>query len=229
METELIKEAFAILYKKAPVIFSIIAIPLIFFRKEITAFTKLLITWYLQRKGERIAKALEPTKHPFFNYMLKCEQIIIPNLTLENTNKERILREFLLIKFNVFRSNFFDFVSNSNYSKLTPFELQSEVMKLFDYSINEYNTKARDRFNQLGLSQEQTEYIIKAFDKWHERTVQIIGNAVQEACVTPFLNSNQERISSVLDYLKLGFKMTIQDGIKSFNSLNGKIESIKLN
>lgn len=228
-ELDLIKEAFNILYKKAPIIFSIIAIPIIFFRKELTEAIKYLIKWYLQRRGERISKALEPTKHPFFNYMNKCINITIPNIVLENQNKEKILKEFLIIKFSTFKDNFKIFVDNiNNYEKITTFELQTEIMKIFDNSINEYNQKAKQRFQELNINESQINYIIQTFDKWHEKTVNIIGNAVQEACINPFLSSNQERISQVLDYLKLGFKITIQDGVKAFSSMNGKLENIKI-
>lgn len=228
-ETKIISEAFNILYKKSPLIFSILAIIIIYFRNELKSFIKLIISWYLEKSGNRIARYIDLSKHSFFNYMKKCEQNIIPNIILENKIKERILKEFLLIKFSTFRENFYNFIKEeNNYKKLNSFELQSSVIELFNRSISEYNEKTKKVFKEIGVDEKTTNYIVSSFDELHKNTVNIIESAIQDTCINPFLDSNKEKISQILDFLKFGFKITIEDGIKSFVSLNGKIDGLSL-
>ncbi|MEM9982268.1 MAG: hypothetical protein AAF734_07215, partial [Bacteroidota bacterium] len=187
LELQFLEQALHVLLAEYPLIISW-ALLLWTGRRYLVRGSLYLIRHFLKHRGEHIAKTIQNHNHPFFSYMEKCEKIIIPNILMQSAQKTHILRTFLRLQFETFRVNVYQLVNQNKLDQLHPFDFQAEVLKAFDHSVEEYQKKARAQFEEMGIETTDIDYILRLFDQHHQGTLQLVRDAIKEACLSPFLS-----------------------------------------
>lgn len=153
--------------------------------------------------------------HPLFDYLNYNINIKIPNINIEDYNRDIIFKKFLLIKFKVFSKNFKEALK-VNFKNLDDSELRNILITNLFNSIKEYENQC----NVIGIPC----MVVTKFSKWHSPHIEMVMNAVNYITTSSFYHSQEEKLAIIFQYYITGFNQTIIDAEKTLHELNGELD-----
>lgn len=165
---------------------------------------------------ERIFKDL--IRHPFFPAMRYAVKYRIPHLDIVEPCRKLIFRDLLRIKFTVFLDNVYAFTSRQDLNEISVEHFHEAVLTAVSVSIAEYEQKMRE----AGIP----DIVIDRFGRWHQNTVDLIMELIENASNSRFYRDNNSRMIAILDWLQAAFQITLLDAEKTLGSLNGELDGI---
>lgn len=199
------------------------------FKKNINNGFENIIKMLAKKYGRDTMPIINLEHHPFFTYILESKLRYIPMVRFKSKIKEKLFKEFLTVMFSVFEVGFHKMCDANALQTLSKAELLSMILKTFNVSISEYNKLIIYRYQEMGVSEGDITLMIDKYNEWNEDTIKLLQSGITDAVNSDmFGKNNRLKMVAVLTILKVGFELMITNGVKSFNDLNGQIDSIKL-
>ena len=211
---------------------AVFLIVLFLFRKPISEASDKhlgkMIALFLKRRNQEALKIIHLQHHPFFLFMQECLNRHIPQIYMKNRTKDVVLKEFLKIRFTVFYDNWSRLIELENVMEMDKSAFKHTVVTLFHVSIQQYRDLAIKRFMEIGLDGDTANYVLSQFDGVHDKTLDIISRNLEDVCDSDYPPNMNYRMNDTLLMLKVGFELTMKDGIEAFQAINGRLENASL-
>lgn len=165
---------------------------------------------------ERVFKDI--IRHPFFPAMRYAVKYRIPHLDIPEPCRKLIFRDLLKFKFTTFLENLQAFIQKGDLNSMSVEHFHEAVLTVVSTSIMEYEQKMRESAIP--------EVVIDRFGRWHQNTIDLIMELIENASNSRFYRDNNARMVAILDWLQAAFQITLLDAEKTLGSLNGELDGI---
>lgn len=183
-------------------------------------FSGLLVYRYYSHKIDtwKVKHPYGLKNHMYFHKMGYMIKITIPTLPIDEPLRREIFRDFLDIKFRVFKKVFEEFINNGDIESLPQPDFQCKLQNAIVLGIQTYEQEARDR--------NIPEIVITKFNEWHKDTIASTETFIGNVTNSPWYSTNSQRLVAVLDFLVIAFHNTLLDAYTTLINLNGDLDVI---
>lgn len=143
--------------------------------------------------------------------------------------KTKMIRDFLHIKLSVIEDRTLEFVKDRKKTKLRDEDLYKACVDLFLGIVEEHDRLWLEHFTKKGVDEETIEYIVTTFNKWHRDTVESIQARMNSVFRSGFYKTSYQKIVAMLEVFAFSIDLVCKEGVKSFEEMNGKLESVEYN
>lgn len=175
---------------------------------------------------EKVEAKQSLLKHPlflFFESNIGKSFILSNNVTPEDADKDAINTAFLQIKLKIFHQKLKEFVVKFESNEV---EIQS-ILNLVSCCIDGYNDEASNLIIELPngrLIRGVPKCYLTKFNRWHDPHVKMVQESVLDVLENSIF-SKDEKAKMILQIIKIGFILTIEDAKLTLNQLNGDLEA----
>lgn len=214
-------EAFNILLKSLPPVIAAILVLIVFLLKKYNHY----VIGYLTNGTLNPKKNL--VNHELFSLINKTTNVSLNHVSFENDRiKTKIFKDFIRVQLTVIKENTLALIENIDINKINRVDFEHELKDLLTDIIVEYNKKAKDKFLEKGLTNEQAVTILSMFDKWHMDTLSAVYSRVDNI-TSPIYKTNYLKLLLFLEILCMMVELSITDGVKTFNDMNGYFKNLE--
>lgn len=165
--------------------------------------------------------------HDLFSTIDVLREIDLKNIHfVKSPPKTKIFRDFMIAKFNAIE-NASRLMVTEKYYKKNEIEFSTDIKKIITTIVKEYTEVAHYTFIQKGLTQEQAEHVIDMFNSWHEDTVKSVISRTESILENNFYTTNFQKTVAIFEVFAMASELTLSDGVKSFEKLNGYFDTVK--
>lgn len=165
--------------------------------------------------------------HDLFNVIDRMLKIEIFNVYFDDdVIKTKVFRDFMKIKLEEIKVQAQNMI-NDDILKLDSTSLKFEIANILTDMIHMYNIKAVREFRSNGLTQPQINYVMSVFDKWSDDTMNAVRSRINSILGGSYHKTNHQKIIAIFEVLSMAVELSMTDGVKGFNELNGYFKSIK--
>jgi hypothetical protein len=148
-----------------------------------------------------------------------------------DVNKTKIFHDFIGLMLDEIRRNFKSLIQevnqlNRNKKEVTRDELKQVIMKTLVIIVENYCDKAERHLIDKGLSKVDAEYVVDLFEQWRSETRASINSRINAIFASSFHQTNFSRTLAVFELISVSVSLIPKDGIRSFESMNGKFKTI---
>lgn len=166
--------------------------------------------------------------HDLFNIINDKQVNTLKYIKFQNSlNKTKMIREFLGIKLQVIENKTLEFVRDKKKTKLKGQELYTACINLFLEIVEEHDKQWLETFKSKGVEEETIEYIISVFNRWHKDTIQSIQSRLNSIFKSGFHKTSYQKIVAMLEVFAFSIDLLCKEGVKSFEEMNGTLDSIE--
>ena len=108
-------------------------------------------------------------------------------------------------------------------------ELKQTIRKALNSIVDNYCLKGERHLIDHGLSKKDAEYVVELFEKWRSETRASINSRIDAIFASSFHTTNFQRTLAVYELISVSVSLIPKDGIRSFESMNGKFKTIQYN
>ncbi len=108
-------------------------------------------------------------------------------------------------------------------------ELKQIIRKTLNSIVDNYCLKGERHLIDRGLSKKDAEYVVELFEKWRSETRSSINSRIDAIFASSFHTTNFQRTLAVYELISVSVSLIPKDGIRSFESMNGKFKTIQYN
>jgi hypothetical protein len=196
----------------------------------------LFLAWLIKNNKDKVfsfimSRSFNPKEnllnHDLFSLINRVKNIAIYEIEFEYDEvKTFVFRDFVKIKINSIDKFTKEFIEKGKFDKLTKAEFDKKVSDLITDIISSYNKGAHSHFISHGMTKEQADHVINIFNKWHSDTVKAVYSRTDSVISSAYYRSNYMKVVAILEIFAIAVELTISDGVKSFNELNGYFKKI---
>lgn len=159
-------------------------------------------------------------RHRFFAVMRNAVATQIPNLPIQEEMRRLVFRDFLAIKFRVFKIRLGKWLDENvrSLDSMTPVELESSLMDVVTTAIKEYEEAA--------LKEGIPEVVVAKFRDWHACCVASVVELIASTCHSDWHKNNTAKVAVVFDTLLVAFHRTLADARRTLYTLNGELDGV---
>jgi hypothetical protein len=99
-------------------------------------------------------------------------------------------------------------------------------MKTLVVIVENYCDKAERHLIDKGLSKVDAEYVVDLFEQWRSETRASINSRINAIFASSFHQTGFSRTLAVFELISVSVSLIPKDGIRSFESMNGKFKTI---
>jgi hypothetical protein len=108
-------------------------------------------------------------------------------------------------------------------------ELKQIIRKTLNSIVDNYCLKGERHLIDRGLSKKDAAYVVELFEKWRSETRASINSRIDAIFASSFHTTNFQRTLAVYELISVSVSLIPKDGIRSFESMNGKFKTIQYN
>lgn len=108
-------------------------------------------------------------------------------------------------------------------------ELKQTIRKTLNSIVDNYCLKGEHHLIDKGLTKKDASYVVELFEKWRSETRASINSRIDAIFASSFHNTNFHRTLAVYELISVSVSLIPKDGIRSFESMNGKFKTIQYN
>lgn len=147
-------------------------------------------------------------------------------------NKTKIFHDFIGLMLDEIRKNFKSLIEEVNQlnrakKEVTRDELKQVIMKTLVVIVENYCNNAERHLIGRGLTKKDAEYVVDLFEQWRSETRASINSRINAIFASSFHQDNFSRTLAVFELISVSVSLIPKDGIRSFESMNGKFKTIK--
>ena len=165
----------------------------------------------IMKKNKKIKSLKELKKHPFFHNVDYLINYKIPYIDLKEKGRTEIFRDFLRIKFTVYKESLNRFLDK----EIKPSEFESEINNHFNEAIQEYINRC------LGAGIPQI--VVDKFQQWHMPRIEFTNMAIEQICKTEIIDNDIEKMFAILTIYDSALYATVIDAEQTLKKLNGEL------
>lgn len=148
-----------------------------------------------------------------------------------DANKTKIFHDFMGLMLDEIRKNFKSLIEevdtlNKSKQEVTRDELKQVIMKTLVIIVENYCKKAEQHLIDKGLTKVDAEYVVDLFEQWRSETRASINSRINAIFASSFHQTNFTRTLAVFELISVSVSLIPKDGIRSFESMNGKFKEI---
>jgi len=106
-------------------------------------------------------------------------------------------------------------------------ELKQLIRKTLNSIVDEYCTKGEYHLIDKGLNKKDAEYVVELFEKWRAETRASVNARMDAIFASSFHTTNFHRTLAIYELISVSVSLIPKDGIRSFESMNGKFKTIQ--
>lgn len=217
-------------------LFMCIVVFIVTFSKQIAMYFKglefsKLLTIFKRNKKEKELIYDDLNAHDLFNVIEEVRAITKFHEFSGDVNKTKIFHDFMGLMLDEIRHNFKKIIVqigilNKNSSDVTRDELKQLIMKTLVVIVENYCKRAEMHLIMKGLSKADAEYVVDLFEQWRSETRASINARINAIFASSFHQTNFSRTLAVFELISVSVSLITKDGIRSFESMNGKFKAI---
>ena len=158
------------------------------------------------------------TNYPLFSNLDYWIESRIRHFHIACPLRERIFKDFLLIKFTVFKGSLKELAMIRHLEALTNSELRTIVEGNLSDAMNKYEKK----MEEAGMPP----VVLSKFAEWHSSRIKAVRETIKDICTSTFISDNSERVAVILYKYNTALHSTITDAEKTLIGLNGQLDSV---
>ena len=108
-------------------------------------------------------------------------------------------------------------------------ELKQIIRKTLNSIVDNYCLKGERHLIDRGLTKKDAAYVVELFEKWRSETRAAINSRIDAIFASSFHTTNFQRTLAVYELISVSVSLIPKDGIRSFESMNGKFKTIQYN
>lgn len=108
-------------------------------------------------------------------------------------------------------------------------ELKQIIRKTLNSIVDNYCVKGEHHLIDRGLTKKDAAYVVELFEKWRSETRASINSRIDAIFASSFHTTNFQRTLAVYELISVSVSLIPKDGIRSFESMNGKFKTIQYN
>ncbi len=145
--------------------------------------------------------------------------------------KTRIFHDFLNIILNEIFENMKQLIANISAQHkagdVSRDELKQMIRKSLNTIVDSYCVKGEHHLIDRGLTKKDATYVVELFEKWRSETRASINARIDAIFASSFHTTNFQRTLAVYELISVSVSLIPKDGIRSFESMNGKFKTIQ--
>jgi len=145
--------------------------------------------------------------------------------------KTRIFHDFLNIMLNEIFENMKQLIANiaaqHKAGDVSRDELKQMIRKSLNVIVDSYCVKGEHHLIDKGLTKKDATYVVDLFEKWRSETRASINSRIDAIFASSFHTTNFQRTLAVYELISVSVSLIPKDGIRSFESMNGKFKTIQ--
>lgn len=106
-------------------------------------------------------------------------------------------------------------------------ELKQLIRKNLNVIVDEYCSEGERHLIDRGLNKRDAEYVVELFEKWRVETRASINARMDAIFASSFHTTNFHRTLAIYELISVSVSLIPKDGIRSFESMNGKFKTIQ--
>jgi hypothetical protein len=106
-------------------------------------------------------------------------------------------------------------------------ELKQMIRKSLNVIVDSYCVKGEHHLIDKGLTKKDATYVVDLFEKWRSETRASINSRIDAIFASSFHTTNFQRTLAVYELISVSVSLIPKDGIRSFESMNGKFKTIQ--
>jgi hypothetical protein len=106
-------------------------------------------------------------------------------------------------------------------------ELKQIIRKVLNTIVDNYCLKGERHLIDKGLTKKDAAYVVELFEKWRNETRASINSRIDAIFASSFHTTNFHRTLAVYELISVSVSLIPKDGIRSFESMNGKFKTIQ--
>jgi hypothetical protein len=164
--------------------------------------------------------------HDLFSTITMLRDINLRAISFKSgPSKTRAFKDFMECKFNSIEFYSKKLISDRVYKKSHD-QFADAVKNALTNIVKDYTQKATAKFLKKGLTSDQAEHVINMFNTWHDDTLKSVISRTDSILENNFYSSNFQKLVAVYEVIAMASELTLSDGVKSFEKLNGYFKNI---
>lgn len=142
----------------------------------------------------------------------------IQNMYINDPGRRQIFRDLMHIRYKVFKEHL-ERLNKNDFNAMEPGAMYSKIVACLHDSIEESEMKA----HEAGIP----DVVVQKFKKWSGKNVEFTLKAIEMVCYSQVYGSNVLRMQAVYSLYTAMFEITIAEGERSLNELNGELNGVE--
>jgi len=105
--------------------------------------------------------------------------------------------------------------------------LKKVIMDRLNNIVTDYCQKTHAKFVSKGLSFQEAEYVVALFEEWRSETRIHIDGRINSIFASSFHQTNFARVLAVFELISVSISLISKDGLRSFETMNGRLKNLK--
>jgi len=169
--------------------------------------------------------------HDVFNVVEEVRQHLKYYEFKDEDTKTRVFQDFMNIMLDEITYNLEELLAEIECldTTLNPKRdaLKKIIMDKLNIIVKNYCIKAEKHFIRRGFETEEAEYVVALFEEWRGETRESINRRVNAIFASSFHQTNFARTLAVYELISVSVGLIPKDGIRSFETMNGRLKDIK--
>lgn len=170
--------------------------------------------------------------HDLFNVVEDVRSAIKFYQFKEDYNKTNIFHDFMGIMLDEIKLGLKGLIvdiknRDEKNEDLLQDELKLLIMSCLSKIVENYCLKSEHHFIGKGLKKEDSSYVVDLFEEWRSETRASINSRVNAIFASSFHQDNFARTLAVYELISVSVSLIPKDGVRSFETMNGKFKNIE--
>jgi hypothetical protein len=169
--------------------------------------------------------------HDVFNVIFEVKSLVKFHQFTGDEVKTKVFHDFLNIMLEEIHQNMKKLivmiaVQHKN-GEVSRDELKQIIRKVLNTIVDNYCLKGERHLIDKGLTKKDAAYVVELFEKWRNETRASINSRIDAIFASSFHTTNFHRTLAVYELISVSVSLIPKDGIRSFESMNGKFKTIQ--